>query len=590
MEAAKQSLKAVGDPILTIERLEISFGGHAVVRDVDLELRQGEILALVGESGSGKSMIGRAILGLLPEGGRASQGRICFAGHEITAPTSAEELRLLRGSSIGLIFQEPLSSLNPTMKIGEQMFEAMRLHTDLSETEIRERALDMLRQVRLDRPEALLNRYPHEFSGGMRQRIMIASVMMLKPRLLIADEPTTALDAVVQREVLDIMEDLARANGTSVLLISHDLAVVARYAERVAVMEKGDLVETGPTRDVLAAPQHDYTRKLLAAAQLGTPNPIAGQTGEPLLAVENLHVDFIEKGFLGLFGGTTHHAVRGVSLTIGRGEAVGLVGESGSGKSTIGRAICNLTPKAGGRVIFEGTDLAECSAQAEQRLRRRIRVVFQDPFSSLNPRMRIGRIVQEGLRHDKSLSEAERTEAVGEMLESVGLARDMAERFPHALSGGQRQRVAIARALIAKPDLIIADEPVSALDVTIQAQILELFKKLQGEYGFACLFISHDLHIVEQLCARLYVLNNGRIMEEATTEALFGAPSHPYTRRLLSASPRLERGEEGLHLAASDLPDAPDTGHVFFDATEADALYRLVDLGDGHRIALRAST
>ncbi|MDK3020782.1 dipeptide ABC transporter ATP-binding protein [Pseudodonghicola flavimaris] len=586
-DTPKTDTRAGGDPILRIEELEISFGPTSVVRGVDLALRRGEILALVGESGSGKSMIGRAILGLLPEPGRVSRGRIRFDGHEITAPSSPEELRLLRGRSIGLIFQEPLSSLNPTMKIGPQMFEAMRLHTDLTEAQIRARALDMLRQVRLDRPEALLDRYPHEFSGGMRQRIMIASVMMLKPALLIADEPTTALDAVVQREVLDIMEEVARANGTSVILISHDLAVVARYAERVAVMEKGDLVETGTTRAVLADPQHAYTRRLLAAAELGAPDPVAGRAGAPLLRVENLSVDFREKKVLGLFGETVHHAVRDVSLTIAPGEFVGLVGESGSGKSTIGRAICKLTPKAAGRVVFDGQPLDQIGAGEERHLRQRIRVVFQDPVSSLNPRMRIGRIVREGLRHDRSLSDTERQQAAERMLEAVGLSRDMAARFPHALSGGQRQRVAIARALIARPDLIIADEPVSALDVTIQAQILALLKRLQADYGFACLFISHDLHIVEQLCARLYVLHKGRLMEEAATPALFASPRHPYTRRLLSASPRLERGEKGVHLAEHILPGIAGDDLAYYDAMRPEEPYRLIDLGAGHRVAIR---
>ena len=574
--------------LLTIEDLEISFGRTPVVKGVTLGLVQGEVLALVGESGSGKSMIGRSILGLLPSPGRVSRGHIHFAGHEITAPESPEELRMLRGGSIGLIFQEPLSSLNPTMRIGEQMFEAMRLHTDLSEAQIRDRALDMLRQVRLDRPEALLNRYPHEFSGGMRQRIMIASVMMLKPRLLIADEPTTALDAVVQREVLDIMEDVARANGTAVILISHDLAVVARYADRIAVMEKGVLVESGATRGVLARPQHAYTRRLLDAAQLGVPSPVAGRSKEPLLRVENLSVDFSEKKLMGLFGETVHHAVRDVSLTVAPGEFVGLVGESGSGKSTIGRAICDLTPMAGGRIFFDGRCLGEMPVAEERQLRRRIRVVFQDPFSSLNPRMQIGRIVREGLRHDRTLTTAERQAAAEDMLEAVGLTRDMAGRYPHALSGGQRQRVAIARALIAKPDLIIADEPVSALDVTIQAQILALLKRLQADYGFACLFISHDLHIVEQLCARLYVLHKGRLMEEAATPDLFAAPRHPYTRRLLSASPRLERGEDGLQLADTALPEIDDPSVDYYDATRAEDPYRLIEAATGHRVAIRS--
>ncbi|WP_349366339.1 MAG: ABC transporter ATP-binding protein [Nitratireductor rhodophyticola] len=577
-------------PVLSVDDLEISFGARPVVKGVSFQLAPGEIMALVGESGSGKSMLGRAIMGLLPGGGEVTRGRILFQNQEVTSQGSQEELRLMRGRKVGLIFQEPLSSLNPSMRIGEQMYEAMREHTDLSEAQIRERALEMLRQVKLRNPEALLKRYPHEFSGGMRQRIMIASVMMLKPALLIADEPTTALDAVVQKEVLDIMAEVARANGTAVILISHDLAVVAAYAARIAVMEKGILVEAGTTQSVLARPEHDYTRRLLAATQLGEPSPVKGEEGPPLLAVEGLRVEFREKRFFGLMADRTTHAVRDVSLTVQPGEFVGLVGESGSGKSTIGRAVGKLVSKAGGRIVFDGQDMDDCPPALERRLRRRIRFVFQDPYSSLNPRMRIGRIVREGLRQDKTMSEAAKRAKAEEMLEAVGLPREMAQRFPHALSGGQRQRVAIARALISKPDLVIADEPVSALDVTIQAQILALFKQLQSEFGFACLFISHDLHIVEQLCARLYVLNKGRIMEQAETAALFDLPRHPYTRQLLSASPRLERAQDGVRLASSDgVCDATMDKLPYYDAAGAEAPYQLTEAAPGHYVALRGA-
>ncbi|WP_323779405.1 ABC transporter ATP-binding protein [Leisingera sp.] len=578
-------------PVLSIEDLEICFGSAPVVKSVNLSVAPGEILALVGESGSGKSMIGRAILGLLPGGGRVSRGRVAFRGHEMTGALPPRELRRLRGKEIGLVFQEPLSSLNPNMRIGEQMCEAMREHTDLNPAQIRDRALEMLRQVRLDDAERLLNRYPHEFSGGMRQRIMIASVMMLKPALLIADEPTTALDAVVQKEVLDIMAEVARANGTAIILISHDLAVVAAYAARIAVMDKGCLVEAGSAAAVLCRPQHPYTRKLLAAAQLGAPEPVKGAAGAPLLSLEGLQVEFAERRFFGLLGERRTQAVQDVSLTVQPGEFVGLAGESGSGKSTIGRAIGKLVTKAAGRIVFDGHDLGGCSAAEERRLRQRIRFVFQDPFSSLNPRMRIGRIVAEGLRHDRSLSADERRARAEDMLEAVGLPRAMAGRFPHALSGGQRQRVAIARALISRPDLIIADEPVSALDVTVQAQILALLKSLQREYGFACLFISHDLHIVEQLCARLYVLHKGRIMEQGETGTLFAAPRHPYTRRLMSASPRLESGPGGLQLAQVGPADAAQDGEsAFFDATGgSEAPYRLAEAAPGHFVALRGA-
>ncbi|UYV36747.1 ABC transporter ATP-binding protein [Rhodobacteraceae bacterium D3-12] len=577
------------DIILSIKNLEVSFGSMPVIRDVNLSLARGEILALVGESGSGKSVLGRSILGLVPGDGKVSQGSIVFNGHSVTEPQSKEELRRLRGREIGLIFQEPLSSLNPNIRIGEQMFEAMREHTDLSMREIRERAIDMLRQVKLDNPEKLLNRYPHEFSGGMRQRIMIASVMMLKPALLIADEPTTALDAVVQYEVLNIMAEVARANGTAVILISHDLAVVAAYAQRIAVMEEGQLVEEGDTKEVLRRPRHDYTKRLLASTQLGVAAPVSGTRMAPLLEVENLSVDFVEKRLMGLLGKTVNHAVREVSLDIRPGEFVGLVGESGSGKSTIGRAIGNLVPQVSGQIRFDDSDLASCTSDEEYALRRRIRFVFQDPYSSLNPRMRIGHIVREGLRFDRSLSKNEKQKRTNEMLEAVGLPMEMAMRYPHALSGGQRQRVAIARALISRPDLVIADEPVSALDVTIQAQILDLLKKLQRDLGFACLFISHDLHIVEQLCARLYVLHRGRVMEQADTGTLFSAPRHPYTRRLMAASPRLEQGRDGLQLATTELPDVGgQEKFAFFDALLEGQSYKLSEAAPGHFIALQS--
>ncbi len=577
------------DTILSISNLEVSFGAASVIRDVNLTLDRGEILALVGESGSGKSVLGRSILGLVPGNGRVSQGHIHFNGHDVTNPTTKDELRHLRGREIGLIFQEPLSSLNPNLRIGEQMFEAMREHTDLSMRDIRERAIDMLKQVKLENPERLLNRYPHEFSGGMRQRIMIASVMMLKPALLIADEPTTALDAIVQHEVLNIMAEVARAHGTAVILISHDLAAVAAFAQRIAVMEKGELVETGDTDEVLRRPNHDYTKRLLASTQLGVAAPIVGTDSTPLLAVDDLSIDFVEKRLFGLLGQNVNHAVRNVSLAIRPGEFVGLVGESGSGKSTIGRAIAKLVPQVSGTVRFDDTNLGDCTGAEEYMLRRRIRFVFQDPYSSLNPRMRIEQIVREGLRFDRDLSKMEKQARAMEMLAAVGLSADMASRYPHALSGGQRQRVAIARALVSQPDLVIADEPVSALDVTIQAQILDLLKNLQQKLGFACLFISHDLHIVEQLCARLYVLHRGRVMEQAETGTLFSAPRHPYTRRLMSASPRLEQGVDGLQLSMTALPVVAEQDRTdYYNAKDAAQPYQLAEAAPGHFVALQA--
>ncbi|HWX50175.1 MAG TPA: ABC transporter ATP-binding protein [Roseomonas sp.] len=523
--------------LLSVEGLRVQAGSFVAVRDASFAMRPGEILALVGESGSGKTATGRAILGLLPPGLARTAGAIRLEGEDLARVTPAR-LRELRGGAIGMVFQEPMVSLNPAMTIGRQLGEALALHSRLSRTEQRAACLAMLRRVHIPDPEACLRAYPHEFSGGMRQRIMLAAVMLPRPRLLIADEPTTALDNLAQAEVLDLMVELARDNGTAVLLVTHNLGLVARYADRALVMQRGRVVEEGPARRLLAAPREDYTRALVAAMPQRLPRPPRAATGEPLLEARGLTVDY--PGRHRLLGRTPpKRAVQGVDLAIERGETVALVGGSGSGKTTLGRAMLRLVQPSGGQLLFRGQDVTTARDAAFRDFRLACQIVFQDPYSSLDPRMRIGAIVAEPLRHEPGLSAADKAARVVETFEAVGLP-GMAERFPHQLSGGQRQRVAIARAIVRRPALVVADEPVSALDMTVQKQILALIRRLQAERGFACLFISHDLGAVAEVADRVVVMQNGRIVEQGTRDAIFDAPRHPYTRALLEATPRLE--------------------------------------------------
>jgi len=568
------SSKSVNDAVLAIEHLDI--GLHTaegetkrIVVDANFSIAPGETLALVGESGSGKTMLARAILRLLPPSIRVLNGAIRYAGDDL-AHLDAARLRALRGNAIGMVFQEPMVSLNPALRIGVQMTEALRLHRGLRYDDSRKRCLDLLERVRIADPVACLNAYPHQFSGGMRQRIMLASTLAMWPKLLIADEPTTALDAIVQKEVMDIMAQLTREMGTAVLLVSHDLGMVARYAQRVVVLCRGETMETGETRHVIADPQHEYTRKLLASlpARAERERPASG--GTALVEIRDLDVDFGKPSSLLAFWRKreTFRAVRGANLDLHVGETLAVVGESGSGKTTIGRALVRLVRESGGSIRFEGRDITACSKRDLEAYRLKSQMVFQDPYSSLDPRMRLVDIVAEGLRRMPDLSKQERRARAIAMLTEVGLPGDFVERFPHELSGGQRQRVCIARAIVAGPCFLVADEAVSALDVTVQKQVLALLEGLQKKFGFAYLFITHDLGVVEQIADRVAVIYRGRILEIGPRDAIFGDARHPYTLRLLQATPRIRRIEGGAgyrleqHASRAQPPPA---GHVYFN-------------------------
>ena len=526
-------------PMLSVRNLSVTVGpaGSRVVDDLGFDLASGDMLALVGESGSGKTMAARSVLGLLPPPLMiAPDSRIVFGGQDLTG-LKDNAMRRIRGGEIGMVFQEPMVSLNPSMTIGEQMAEGLRLHRRLSRGEIRDRSVAMLERIRIQDPRKCLAAYPHEFSGGMRQRIMLASVMLLKPRLLIADEPTTALDTLVQRDILDLMTELTRENGTAVLLISHDLGMVAHYVRNVVVMRSGRAVEQGLSAEVLSNPRHDYTRRLVDAlpARSAGVERTANKTA-PLLELEGIVVDY--PGRSRLFRKTeAKRAVHGVDLSIRSGETLALVGASGSGKTTLGRAIVGLVQPTAGTIAFRGDRIGHKRAEVT----RDMQMIFQDPYSSLDPRQRVGDIVAEPLLLESGMDGRQRTARAEEVFDEVGLARDFMRRLPHQLSGGQRQRVAIARAIVRRPALVVADEPVSALDMTVQKQILLLIRKLQEHYGFACLFVSHDLGAVEQVADRVAVMQDGRIVELGDRDDVFDRPRHAYTRALLDAAMLLDR-------------------------------------------------
>jgi peptide/nickel transport system ATP-binding protein len=537
--------------VIAAKNLSVSVKGLArVVDGLDFAIEPGGMLALVGESGSGKTMAARSILGLLPSPlAVTAESSIRFHGRELVG-AAPKTLRDIRGARIGMVFQEPMVSLNPSMTIGDQMAEGLALHRKLGKAEIRDRSLAMLERIQIQNPTRCLSAYPHEFSGGMRQRIMLASVMLLKPELLIADEPTTALDTLVQRDVLDLMAELTRENGTAVLLISHDLGMVSHYVRDVVVMHKGKAVEQGRSVEVLSAPKHEYTRKLVDALPRRTAGGARNAAQrQPLVDIRGLTIDYPGRRNL-LKSTEPKRAVDGVDLSIGRGETLALVGGSGSGKTTLGRAIVGLVGITDGTISFGGEKIETGKSDLARKQRRDIQIIFQDPYSSLDPRQRVGDIVGEPLKLEKGMSAAVRRERVLEVFSEVGLDTAFLRRLPHQLSGGQRQRVAIARAIVRRPAFVVADEPVSALDMTVQKQILKLVRDLQERYGFACLFVSHDLGAVEQVADRVAVMQNGRIVEIGERDDIFDRPKHEYTRRLLDAAMLLDRKFDGAKGAA----------------------------------------
>jgi oligopeptide transport system ATP-binding protein len=522
--------------VLDIRGLNVTFstndGEVRAVRGIDLAVRKGETVAVVGESGSGKSQTMMAAMGLLADNGRAS-GEVLYRGRNLLT-LRPKALNAVRGAKITMIFQEPMTSLDPLYTIERQLSEPLVEHGGLSWKQASARALELLELVRIPDPADKLRAYPYELSGGQRQRVMIAMALANDPDVLIADEPTTALDVTTQAQILDLIADLQKRTGVAVVFITHDLGIVRRIADRVVVMKDGEVVETGETDALFANPQQAYTRMLLDAEPSGRKDPVSDD--RPIvIAAQKLGVSFrIQKGFLK--PPTILKAVDDVSLTVREGQTLGIVGESGSGKSTLGRALLQLLPHSG-RVQFKGRDISNADKPRMRTLRRQMQLVFQDPFGSLSPRMTVGQIVTEGLLvHEPSLSRRERDLRACAALEEVSLDPSMRNRYPHEFSGGQRQRIAIARTMVLKPRLVVLDEPTSALDRTIQKQIVDLLRDLQRDHGLTYLFISHDLAVVRALADTIVVMKSGRVVEAGPAEAVFAAPADPYTRELMAAA------------------------------------------------------
>jgi glutathione transport system ATP-binding protein len=611
---------SAGAPLLSVRSLSVEFGrgegAFRAVNDVSFDVMPGRTLAVVGESGSGKSVTSLAIMRLTDyTGGRIAGGEVLFRRSDREAldlvNASDATLRVIRGNDIAMIFQEPMTSLNPVFTIGNQIAETLTLHEGLNARDAHLRAKELLRKVRLPDADKLLDRYPHQLSGGMRQRVMIAMALACNPKLLIADEPTTALDVTIQAQILNIIRDLQQEMGTAVIFITHDMGVVAEMADDVVVMWKGDKVEQGPVRKIFAAPQHPYTRALLSAVPRlgslkGQPLPkrtpvmvmdggVPKQVGEthvqntadytrPILQVDKLTTRFdVGKTF---FGRVTHrvHAVEEVSFDIYPGETLALVGESGSGKSTIGRTLQQLIEPTGGTVRFDGRDMAAMSQGERRRLRQEIQYIFQDPFASLDPRHTVGYSIAEpiivhGLIKDRKAIDRR----VQELLEQVGLQPQHAKRYPHEFSGGQRQRVCIARALASDPKLIIADESVSALDVSIQAQIVNLLMELQDRRHLSYLFITHDMAVVEKISHRVAVMFLGQIVEIGTRQAVFENPQHSYTRKLLSAVPIADPERERARTRIEGEIPSPVR-----PVGQEPAIHRMREVEPGHWVAIEA--
>ncbi|MDO8330814.1 MAG: ABC transporter ATP-binding protein [Fluviicoccus sp.] len=523
-------------PLLAIDRLSVRFSGNGretePVRQVSFAVERGEMLAIVGESGSGKSLTALSILKLMP-GNAGFSGSIRLEDEELLT-ASAKRLQEIRGDRISMIFQEPMTSLNPLHIIGRQIDEIMMQHHPDTAAKIRGRTVELLREVGIPDPGKRVNSYPHELSGGQRQRVMIAMALANRPALLIADEPTTALDVTLQEQILELLKSLQQKHGLSVLLISHDLGLVRRFADRVGVMQQGQLVEINTTLSLFANPQHDYTRTLLAAEPEGHPAPVP-EGATQILAIDNLRIWFpIRKGFLRRVSGHIK-AVSNLSLSLRQGETLGVVGESGSGKSTLAFAVTRLTDITDGRIVFMGQEVQALSQNAFRSMRKDLQIVFQDPYGSLSPRLSVSQIVAEGLEL-LGLSPEVQEQRVIEALQAVELDAETRHRYPHEFSGGQRQRIAIARALVLKPKLLILDEPTSALDRTVQKQIVLLLRRLQAELGFSCLFISHDLKVVRAVSHRVLVMRHGELVETGLADDIFHRPYSDYTRQLMKAA------------------------------------------------------
>ncbi|KXJ64525.1 glutathione ABC transporter ATP-binding protein [Achromobacter xylosoxidans] len=607
-------------PLLSVRGVSVDFntdtGGFRAVDNLDFDVRPGRTLAIVGESGSGKSVTSMAIMRLTDySGGRISTGQILFRSSDDRevdlTQASDEQMRAIRGNDIAMIFQEPMTSLNPVFTIGDQIVEAIMLHQQLSRSAARQSARKLLEKVRLPDAEQLLDRYPHQLSGGMRQRVMIAMALSCQPRLLIADEPTTALDVTIQAQILNTIRELQRDLGTAVIFITHDMGVVAEMADDVVVMLRGKKVEQGTVQEIFNAPKHPYTRALLAAVPrlgsltgrdlpLRTPQTVlegetlreVGETreqdtaryDEPVLRVDKLTTRF-DVGH-NLFGRVTHrvHAVEQVSFDVYPGETLALVGESGSGKSTIGKTLQQLVAPTSGAVRYNGQDIFSMDSAGRQRLRQEIQYIFQDPYASLDPRKTVAFSIAEPIRTHGLLSgEDAIAQRVGELLEQVGLKPEHATRYPHEFSGGQRQRVCIARALASNPKLIIADESVSALDVSIQAQILNLLMDLQKDRGLSYLFITHDMAVVEKVSHRVAVLYLGQIVELGTRRQIFESPQHAYTRKLLAAVPVAEPGRHiDTSLIEGEIPSPVRR------VGDEPAIVPLFEFAPGHQVARAA--
>ena len=526
----------MSEALLSIERLSVRFGPSTVVDDVSFSIAAGEKFALVGESGSGKSITALSVLRLVDAA--TTTGAIRFEGEDLCTK-SERQMRGIRGGRIGMIFQEPMTALNPLYTVGNQIGEVLELHEAMRPNAARARAIELLARTGIPEPEKRIDVYPHQLSGGQRQRAMIAMALACRPKLLICDEPTTALDVTIQAQILALLDELQTEMGMALLFITHDLNLVRRFTHHVGVMERGRLVEVGATATVFGAPQHSYTKKLLASRPQRVVQPVPADA--PLLVRgENVGVSFSFSE--GWFGKRQFQPVKGATLSLKRGETLGIVGESGSGKTTLGMALLALQPISSGAIHLDGERIDNADRAHLRGMRRRMQVVFQDPFASLSPRMTIGQIVGEGLAlHRADLSATEREKLVLAMLEEVGLSErhgvaGVLQRYPHEFSGGQRQRIAIARAVVLRPEVLVLDEPTSALDVSVQQQVLKLLSDLQRRYGLSYIFISHDLALVRAMSHRVMVMKNGDVVEEGEAEALFAAPRQPYTQELLAAA------------------------------------------------------